>query len=43
VHRRDKTLPAAARAFARYLPRRGALTIRRLVPACLRDYWADLE
>jgi LysR family transcriptional regulator, low CO2-responsive transcriptional regulator len=43
VHRRDKTLPAAARAFAQYLQRRGAGTIRRLVPACLRDYWADAE
>lgn len=43
VHRRGKTLPAAARAFALHLQRKGAATIRRLVPACLRDYWADAE
>ena len=43
VHRRGKALPAAARAFTQHLQRRGASTIRKLVPAGLRDYWADEE
>ena len=41
VHRRGKHLPAAAQAFAQYLQREGASAIRQLVPACMREYWAE--
>jgi len=42
LHRSGKVLPAAARGFAQHLQRRGASTIRKLVPPCMREYWADL-